>query len=193
MYALSYGIFVLSVKGKTHTGCITNTFMQVTSNPYTAVLAVNKSNYTHDILIDTKKCNISVLTTDVPFSVIEQFGFKSGRDCDKFTEIDYAKEAENGLKYIDRYANAIICCEVMDTADFGTHTLFTVKITDAQKLSDKASLTYEHYQSSVKPKPAKKSKGWQCSVCGYIYEGEQLPEDFICPLCKHGAEDFVKL
>lgn len=193
LYNLSYGLFVLSVKGEKHTGCITNTFMQVTSDPFTAVLAVNKSNYTHDVLMNTKKCSISVLTTDVPFSLIEQFGFKSGRDCDKFEGTDCAEEAENGIKFINRYANAVIFCEVTGTADFGSHTLFTVKIADAEKLSEKPSCTYEYYQSNIKPKPAQKSKGWQCSVCGYIYEGEQLPKDFICPLCKHPASDFVKL
>ena len=197
LYNIGYGLYVLTAKdGEKDNGCITNTLMQVSSNPLKAVIAVNKQNFTHDMIMKTKEFNISMLTEDAPFAVYRHFGFFSGRKTNKFGVIDYAKRAENGIKYIDeQYANAYLSCKVTDTADFGTHTLFTAEIVDGKVLSDKPSATYSYYQKNVKPKktaPAK-AKGWQCKICGYIYEGEELPKDFVCPICKHGASDFEKL
>ncbi|MGN0641745.1 MAG: rubrerythrin [Huintestinicola sp.] len=196
LYKIGYGLYVLTARdGEKDNGCITNTLMQITSNPLTAVIAVNKQNFTHDLIMKTREFNVSVLTTGTPFEVFKQFGFQSGRDTDKFEGVSYAKRAENGIMYISDYSNAYFLFKVTQTADFGTHTLFTAEITDAKVLSDKESVTYSYYQAHIKPKksaPAK-VKGWQCTICGYIYEGEELPPDFVCPLCKHGAADFVRL
>lgn len=194
LYKIGYGLYLLTAKdGEKDNGCITNTLMQVSSKPLTAVIAVNKQNYTHYMIMKTGQFNVSTLTQNTPFEVIKQFGFQSGRDVDKFNRIPYARRSPSGIIYIEEYANAYMTFKVRETLDFVTHTLFTADITDAVKLSDDESLTYSYYQSNIKPRPAKKAKGWQCKICGYIYEDDELPEDFICPLCKHPASDFVKL
>lgn len=195
LYKIGYGLYVLTARedGKDN-GCIINTCMQVTSSPALCVIGVNKQNYTHDMIMRTGQFNISMLTTDSSFSVFERFGFKSGKDTDKFKDLIGVKRADNGIAYLSEMTNAYITFKVIETSDYGTHTLFKAEITDAVVLSDRESVTYSYYQSHIKPKPQKTSKkGWRCKICGYIYEGEELPPDFICPVCKHPASDFERI
>ncbi len=192
---IGYGLYVLSSKdGGKDNGCIINTFMQVTSDPVKVVMGVNKQNFTHDMIMRSGEFNVSVLSEGAPFEVFKRFGFASGRDSDKLDGADYIKYAANGIFYVDGYSNAYMSCKVISTEDAGTHTLFISEVTDAKILSEAPSITYSYYHKYTKPKPeAPKKKGWICTICGYIYEGEELPADFVCPLCKHGAADFVKI
>lgn len=195
MFKLSYGLFVLTAReGEKDNGCIINTAMQVTTVPNQIVIAVNKNNYTHDMILRTGVFNVSVLSEETPFAVFQNFGFQSGRNADKFADFKEAERTENGLYYLTSFANAVISAEVTDTADCGTHTLFTARVTDAEVLSSVRSATYQYYFDHIKPKPQQeKKKGFVCKICGYVYEGDVLPEDFICPICKHGAADFEPL
>lgn len=192
IFKLSYGLFVLSAKdGEKDNGCIVNTVQQVTTTPNRITVAVNKGNFTCEMISRTGAFNVSVLSTDVPFDIFKRFGFQSGRDVDKLEGFDDCARGENGIIYLSRYANAVISGKVVDTYDLGTHILFIADVTDAKILSDKDSVTYDFYHKNIKPAPQKtEKKGWRCKICGYIYEGEELPEDFICPICKHGAADF---
>ena len=192
IFKLSYGLFVLSAKdGEKDNGCIVNTVQQVTTTPNRITVAVNKGNFTCEMISKTGAFNVSVLSTDVPFDIFKRFGFQSGRDVDKLEGFDDYAGGENGIIYLSRYANAVISGKVVDTYDLGTHILFIADVTDAKILSDKDSVTYDFYHKNIKPAPQKtEKKGWRCKICGYIYEGEELPEDFICPICKHGAADF---
>ena len=200
MYKLSYGLFVLSAKtGEKENGCITNTAIQVASDPNQISFAVNKANYTHDMVMDTKKCNLSVISEEADFELFKHFGFQSGRDVDKFagyTKLDYAA---NGIPYITAGTNAYFSIDVRQAVDLGSHTLFIGEPSAMEVLSEAPSATYGYYQSSIKPKPEKpaRSEGgktvWRCKICGYEYVGETLPEDFICPICKHPASDFEKV
>lgn len=192
IFKLSYGLFVLSAKdGEKDNGCIVNTVQQVTTTPNRITVAVNKGNFTCEMISKTGAFNVSVLSTDVPFDIFKRFGFQSGRDVDKLEGFDDYARGENGIIYLSRYANAVISGKVVDTYDLGTHILFIADVTDAKILSDKDSVTYDFYHKNIKPAPQKtEKKGWRCKICGYIYEGEELPEDFICPICKHGAADF---
>ncbi len=196
-FKLSYGLFVLSTNdGKKDNGCIINTVTQLTDTPKRITIAVNKQNYSHDTLMKTGEFNVSVLSEDAPFKVFQQFGFCSGRDKDKFAGIEYAERCENGLMRLNRYADAFFSCKVIASHDYGTHTLFVADVTEARVLSNTPSITYAYYFANTKPKPQPadpEKKGWVCKICGYVYEGETLPADFICPLCKHGAEDFEPL
>lgn len=194
MYQLTYGLFVLAAKdGEKDNGCIINTAGQVTTSPNRITITVNKGNYTHDIIVQTGEFNVCILDETAPFSVFENFGFQSGRDADKWQNVSYAR-SENGIAYLTEYSNAYISGKVVQQIDLGTHTMFVADVTDAGVLSDVPSVTYAYYQSNIKPKPQEtKTKGWRCKICGYIYEGEELPEDFVCPICKHGAADFEKL
>lgn len=194
MFKLSYGLFVLSANenGKDN-GCIINTVTQVTDNPKRVSIAVNKANLTCEMIDRTGKFTVSVLSTDAPFSLFEHFGFVSGRDKDKFADYENKARTENGTLYITDHANAYISCTVRETVDCGTHLLFIADVTDAEVLSEAPSVTYAYYFANIKPKPVntgEKKKGFVCKICGYVYEGEELPPDFVCPLCKHGAEDF---
>ncbi len=194
MYKLSYGLFVLTARedGRDN-GCIVNTVTQVTSEPNRITVAVNKNNLTHDMALRTGKFNVSVLTQKAPFATYQHWGFQSGRDVDKMEEITVSRSG-NGLVYLPENANAYLSAEVIESKDLGTHTLFLADVTDGAVLSEDESVTYSHYQANVKPAPApKKKKGFVCTVCGYIYEGDVLPEDFICPWCKHPASDFVPI
>ncbi|MDD6174531.1 MAG: flavin reductase [Firmicutes bacterium] len=197
MFKLSYGLFVLSAQGKGgDNACIINTAMQVTDSPKRITIAVNKANLTHDLIAEDGKFTLSVLSQDAPFAVFERFGFQSGRTADKFAGFDPVARAENGLLYLTEFANAFISARVVSSEDCGTHTVFTAEVTEAKVLSAVPSVTYEYYFSSIKPKPQPpegSKKGFVCRICGYVYEGETLPSDFICPLCKHGAEDFEPL
>ncbi|MEG2440435.1 MAG: flavin reductase [Acetivibrio sp.] len=195
MYQLTYGLFVLTAKdGDKDNGCIINTATQVTTEPNQILIAVNKQNFTHDMIVKTGKFNVSVLTKDSVFEQYKHWGFQSGKDTDKTEAITFER-AENGIIYLTDHVNAYMSAEVVSTMDLGTHTLFLAKVTEAELLSEAESITYQDYQKNVKPAPKnpEKKKGYICTICGYIYEGEVLPADFICPICKHPASDFVKL
>lgn len=197
LFKLSYGLFVLTAKdGGKDNGCIINTVTQLTDTPKRITIAVNKANYTHDMIQKTGMFNVSVLSEDVPFKIFQQFGFQSGREADKFAGMATQTRSANGLRYLSEYTNAFISAKVISAEDYGTHTLFVADITEAKVLSAEPSVTYAYYFEHIKPKPqptAETKKGWVCKICGYVYEGEDLPADFICPLCKHGAEDFEPL
>ncbi len=195
LFKIGYGLYVLTSCENGHdNGCIINTLMQVTSSPEQVVIGVNKGNLTHDMIAHTGVFNVSVLTTDVPFSVFERFGFVSGRESDKFNGFTAAR-SENGVFYIPQYTNAYLCGRVVSSQDMGTHTLFTAVLTDAQTLSERPSVTYSYYHASIKPKPVavETEQGWRCTICGYVHSGETLEPDFICPICKHGADVFEKI
>ena len=203
MYKLSYGLFVCTaVRGDKKNGCIINTAIQVASEPNTISFAMNKGNFTHDMIVETKKCNISVISQDAGFDLFRHFGFQSGRDVDKFDSnypaSDY-KTAENGIPYIVKGTNAYFSLNVKDTCDLGSHTLFICEPAAMEVLADTSSCTYEYYQNNIKPKPEKVGttpKGetvWRCRICGYEWVGEELPDDFICPICKHPKADFEKI
>lgn len=197
MYQLTYGLFVLtaSENGK-DSGCIINTAGQVTSTPNRISIAVNKANYTHDMIHRTRKFTVSVLSERAPFALFQRFGFQSGRDVDKFEGFTNWKRGYNDVPYITEGTNAFISAWVEQEIDLGTHTLFIAQVTDMEVLDSTPSCTYGYYQSNIKPKPQPKPEStkttWVCTVCGYVYEGETLPEDFVCPICKHPASDFVK-
>jgi len=199
MFTLSYGLFVLSAKdGKKDNGCIINTVTQITDTPVKRIsVAVNKANLTNEMIKKTGAFNISVLTTDAPFELFKLFGFQSGRDVDKFDGVDYTEKSENGILYLTKYTNAFISARVIAEHDYGTHTVFIAEVTETKKLNNDVSITYAYYFANTKPKPKpkteEKKKGFICTICGYIYEGDVLPPDFICPICKHGAEVFVPL
>ena len=195
MFKLSYGLFVLTAKGTHDNGCIINTVTQITDTPKRISIAVNKANHTHDLIMNNGVFNVSVLTTDATFALFQRFGFQSGREVDKFDGFTDVARSENGLYYVTQASNAFISGKVIQTLDYGTHTVFIADVTEAKVLSNAPSLTYAYYFEHVKPKPAALSeqKGWVCKICGYVYEGDELPADFICPLCKHGAEDFERL
>lgn len=194
MFKISYGLFVVSARtGGKDNGCIINTVQQITQEPLKLSVAVNKDNFTHDMIKESGVFNISVLTESVPFEVFERFGFKSGRDTDKFDGVDYAERSENGILYLTKYTNGLISGKVIEAVDCGTHTLFVADVTEAKILSDEKSVTYQYYFDNIKPKPEAKKKGYVCKICGYVYEGEELPGDFICPWCKHGAVDFEEI
>ena len=203
MYKLSYGLFVCTaVKGEKKNGCIINTAIQVASDPNRISIAVNKANYTHDMIKETGRCNISVLSTEAKFDTFKHFGFQSGREVDKFAA-DYPESAyaiaDNGIPFIKEGTNAYFSLKVEKEVDLGSHTLFICEPEFMTVLSTASSCTYEFYQNNIKPKPeavGTTPKGetiWRCRICGYEYVGEDLPDDFICPICKHGKEDFEKI
>lgn len=196
MYRFSYGLFVLTARdGDKDNGCIINTAAQATVTPNRILITVSKENYTHDMIVNTRYFNLSILTEGAPFSVYQNWGYQSGKDTDKLKGITFQR-SENGLVYLTEDVNAYVSARVVSSMDLGTHTLFLADVEEAQLLSEEESVTYSYYQKNVKPAPNKTDKkktGYICTVCGYIYEGDPLPEDFICPLCKHGAADFVKL
>ena len=195
MFKLSYGLFVLTAKGTRDNGCIINTVTQITDTPKRISIAVNKANHTHDLIMNNGVFNVSVLTTDATFALFQRFGFQSGREVDKFDGFADVARSENGLYYVTQASNAFISGKVIQTLDYGTHTVFIADVTEAKVLSNAPSLTYAYYFEHVKPKPAALSeqKGWVCKICGYVYEGDELPADFVCPICKHGAADFERL
>jgi flavin reductase (DIM6/NTAB) family NADH-FMN oxidoreductase RutF/rubredoxin len=199
-FKLSYGLFVLTAKdGDKDNGCIINTVTQITDVPKRISFAVNKNNFTHDMILKTRTFTVSILGVETPFSVFQNFGFQSGRNVDKFAGLPEKKRSANSIVYESRYANSFLSGAIISTSDYGTHTLFIAEVTEAAVLSAVPSLTYQYYFDNIKPKPAAppagaaKKKGYVCKICGYVYEGETLPPDFICPVCKHGASDFEKL
>ena len=193
LFRLGYGLYILSAReGQKDNGCIINTAVQLTNNPNRLGVSVNKQNHTHDMILRTGLFNLSVLTEDTPFAVFQKYGFASGRDTDKFAGVPEARTA-NGVRFVPETANAVISGKVISTVDLGTHTLFVADITQAAVLNEDPSVTYQYYFDHIKPKPAAsadKKTGWVCKICGYVYEGDKLPEDYVCPLCKHGAGDF---
>ncbi len=194
MYKLTYGLFILTAKEEEKdNGCIVNTVTQVTTEPNRITVAVNKKNYTHDMILRTGTFNVSVLTENSRFETYRHWGFQSGAETDKMEGITFQR-AENGIVYIEDQCNAYISAKVVSATDLGTHTLFLADVTDARALADEESVTYSYYQKNIKTAPKTEGKkGFVCTVCGYIYEGDTLPEDFVCPLCKHPASDFKKL
>lgn len=193
-FKLSYGLFVLTARdGEKDNGCIVNTVFQVTDNPFKISVTVNKNNYTHDMIKKTGVFNVSVLTESVPFSVFQHYGFKSGRDTEKINSSTMPR-SENGVVYLSAFTNAFMSAKVVEETDCGTHTMFIAEVTEAQTLSDERSVTYQYYFDNIKPKPQpQKKKGFVCQICGYVYEGDELPEDFVCPICKHSADVFKPL
>lgn len=195
----SYGLFVLTARsGDKDNGCIINTAAQLTSSPNRINIAVNKANFTHDMILNTGVFNISVLAEDTSFDTFKRFGFASGKDTDKFEGfLENTARSANGLLYVTAGTNAFMSAKVIETHDYGSHTLFVAELTEAEVLRDEPSVTYAYYFEHIKPKPQPKIEeekhGYVCKICGYVYEGETLPPDFICPLCKHGAEDFEKI
>ena len=198
MYALSYGLFVLTARrGEQDNGCIINTGIQVTSQPNRVLIAVNKSNFTHDMILETGAFNLSVLTEKADFSLFQRFGFQSGRDVDKFQGFAHTLRTDNGLLAVTEGTSAWLSCKVASTVDLGTHTLFVADVTDGDTLSRESSATYAYYQGHIKPGDFTHATGdkkrWVCRICGYVYEGDELPADYICPWCKHPASDFEQV
>lgn len=191
LFNISYGLYVVtSNDGKKHNGLIVNTVMQVTDTPNRVAVCINKVNYSHDVIKKTGIMNVNCLTESTPFEVFKQFGFQSGKDIDKFAG-EQVKTSENGLALLKENINAFISLKVTDYIDLDTHGLFVCEVTESEIVSDEKAVTYTYYQQNIKPKPqTQKKKGFVCKICGYVYEGEVLPEDYICPLCKHPASDF---
>ncbi len=191
LFKIGYGLYVItSNDGKKDNGLIVNTVTQVTDTPNRIAVTINKANYSHHIIKQTGKMNINCLTVDAPFAVFEAFGFKSGRNTDKFAECQPLR-SDNGLVFLPRYINSFMSLKVEQYVDLDTHGMFICSVTEARVISDRETMTYSYYHENVKPKPdTDGKKGFVCKICGYVYEGETLPEDFICPLCKHGAADF---
>ena len=193
-FKLSYGLFVVTAhEGDKDNGCITNTVVQQTITPNRISVTINKNNYTHDMIKRTGVFNVSVLSEKAKFETFKHWGFQSGKDVDKTVGITYFR-LENGVIYIVDGVNAVMCAKVEQEVDLGTHTMFIAEVTDAFSTEKDSSATYAFYHKNIKPAPQQaKKKGWICTVCGYIYEGEVLPEDFICPTCKHPASDFKRI
>ena len=191
LFNIGYGLYVVtSNDGKKDNGLIVNTVSQVTNSPNRIAVTINKDNYSHHVIKQTGKMNINCLSVDAPFSVFENFGFRSGRNVDKF-EGSEPLRSDNGLAFLPRYINSFMSLKVEQYVDLDTHGMFICSVTEARVISDVETMTYTYYQKNVKPRPQTEGKkGFVCKVCGYIYEGDELPEDFICPLCKHGAADF---
>ena len=196
MFSLSYGLFVLTARdGAKDNGCIINTVTQLTDSPKRISIAVNKANLTHDMIVKTGEFNVSVLSNDAPFALFQHYGFQSGRNTDKFAGVQGMARSTNGIYYIPYCTSAFLSAKVTQAVEFETHTLFIADVTEAKLLSNVPSMTYAYYFANVKPKPAvlQKQTGWVCKICGWVYEGEELPPDIVCPLCKHGAADFERL
>ena len=194
LFNIGYGLYVItSNDGKKDNGLIVNTVTQVTNTPNRIAVTINKQNYSHHVIKQTGKMNINCLTEDAPFKVFEAFGFRSGRNVDKFADCEPLR-ADNGLVFLPRYINSFMSLKVEQYVDLDTHGMFICSVTEARVLSDRPTMTYTYYQENVKPKPETEGKkGFVCKICGYVYEGDTLPEDYICPLCKHPASDFEEI
>lgn len=191
LFNIGYGLYVVtSNDGTKDNGCIVNTVVQVTSKPARVAVTVNKQNYSYEIIRQTGIMNVNCLDTSAPFSVFETFGFQSGRTADKFAGMEELR-SDNGLRILPRYSNSYMSLKVESVVDLDTHGMFICTVTEAAVVGEEQTMTYSYYHKNVKPKPqAQKTKGYVCKICGYTYEGETLPEDFVCPWCKHGAADF---
>ena len=194
MRRITCGVYMLSaqVDGRDN-GCIVNTVLQATSTPKGLIVISNKSSLTHDMVKESGRFCVSMLDTTAPLEVFERFGMQSGRDVDKFKDYEIAERSESGLLYLAKHANAMAVVQVEQTLDLGTHTLFAGQVIEAKPLSDEPAMSYSYYHENVRGQQKKpEKKGWVCTVCGYVYEGEELPEDFVCPWCGHGASDFER-
>lgn len=191
LFKIGYGLYVVTCNdGKKDNGLIVNTVAQVSDSPKRISVTINKANYSHHVIKQSSKLNVNCLTTSAPFSVFEKFGFASGRSVDKF-EGDTVFRSENGLVYLDEYVNSYMSLTVEQYVDLGSHGMFICTIDEAKVLNNDDTMTYSYYHANVKPKPKTEGKkGYVCKICGYVYEGDTLPEDFVCPLCKHPASDF---
>lgn len=191
LFRIGYGLYVVtSNDDKKDNGLIVNTVIQLTDTPNRVAVNINKANYSHHVIKQTGMLNVNCLSTEAPFSVFQQFGFQTGRSVDKFAG-QTVHRSDNGLVFLDKYINAFMSLKVEDYVDLGTHGMFICSVTEARVMSNQETMTYTYYQNNVKPKPETEGKkGFVCKVCGYIYEGDELPADYICPLCKHGAADF---
>ena len=194
MFNISYGLYILTAKTEKLNGCVINALSQVTSIPNRIIIAINKNNFTTEQILKTKKFNVSILNEEANFDLIKRFGFASGKNVNKFEDFSSFKLAENGIPYISQGTNSYISAEVLEVRDLGSHYEFLAEVTKEVSLNDIPSITYSYYQSNIKPKQANSNKKvvYVCSVCGYVYEGDPLPEDFICPICKHDAKYFIK-
>ncbi len=194
LFKIGYGLYVVTAAdGGKQNGQIVNTVSQVASNPERIAVSLNKANYTAEMVLKTGIMNVCTLNEECPFQEFKHFGFQSGRNVDKFDGYKHYALASNGVAYLTKYANAFLSLKVFDTVDMGSHWMFICDITESAVLNNVETMTYSFYQRNVKPKPETEKKGWVCDICGYVYEGDELPEDFICPLCKHPASDFSKL
>lgn len=199
LFSIGYGLYVLVARqGDKDNACIINVAQQVTSDPLQLMICVNKANLTHDMVLRTLKFNLCPLSEDATMKPFQHFGFQSGRSVDKFAGCEQELRTANGLLYLPRFINAVISCVVTKSIDLGTHTMFIAMPLEARVLSDSPSITYDYYQKHIKPKPTTNpaqggKKKWVCEVCGYVYEGDELPDDFVCPWCKHGKNDFKLL
>ena len=194
LFKIGYGLYVITSKdGDKDTGCIANSVTQLTNFPNRIAVTLNKANYTHDVIMTSKKLNVNCLSVEAPFKVFQNFGFQSGRDVNKFENWPLLR-ADNGIAYLPKFINAFMSLDVVAMDDLGTHTMFICSVSEARVISAKETMTYNYYQENVKPKPQPaKKKGFVCQICGYIYEGDELPADFTCPICKHPASDFKPL
>lgn len=191
IFNITYGVYVLTAKDEKQNGCIINTLQQVTSTPNRISITINKDNYTTKMIEKTGEFNVSILDETLKFDLIERFGFKSGKDTDKFENFEDCKLASNGIAYITKYTNSYITAKVVSKYDVGTHITFVADVLEDVVLTDTKPISYADYLNKVKPKPqAQAEKSYVCRICGYTYKGDKVPEDYLCPLCKHGAEYF---
>ena len=195
LYNITCGLYMLSSRSGDKTGgCIINTLMQVTSNPLRVTVTVNKANNTHDLIAESGVFAVSLLDQTAPFGLFQHFGFQSSRDVDKFDRLKTETDL-HGVPHLTWASCGYLSCKVVSSMDLGTHTQFLADVVDCDVLPGAEPVSYSYYQANIKPKPEKKEekKGWRCTICGYVYEGEELPEDYVCPLCKHGPEVFEKI
>jgi flavin reductase (DIM6/NTAB) family NADH-FMN oxidoreductase RutF len=195
IFHITYGLYLLTAReDNKDNGCIINTVNQIANNPARISVSVNKLNLTHDMIKSTGEFNVSILTDNTPFEIFDRFGYNSGKDKDKFAEFTDRDVSANAVIFLTKYSNSFISGKVIESFDYGTHTLFIAEITEAEELSNEPSMTYQHYIDNVKPKPQSlpdDKNGFICKICGYFYEGDVLPDDIVCPLCKHGKDDFL--
>lgn len=193
LFNIGYGLYIVTAKdGNKDNGCIVNAVTQLTDKKLRVAVTINKQNLTHDMVKNTGLLNVNCLTEETPFEIFEYFGFQSGKNVEKFVSPNLDR-SENGLVTLP-YTNSFFSLKVEQEVDLDSHTLFICEVTEAKVLSDKPTMTYTYYHKNVKPQPKKtKSNGWVCTICGYVYEGDELPPDFICPLCKHGADAFERI
>lgn len=196
LYKIGYGLYVVTTNdGIRDNGCIVNAVLQAADKPLRVVVSINKANYTYEVVRKTGKLNVNALSIGTPFEVFRHFGFQSGRNTDKFADCAAAApRSDNGLIYLPQDANGYLSLKVEKEIDLSSHGMFICEVVESRSLSDAETMTYSYYQSNVKPKPQpQEKKGWVCKVCGYVYDGDELPEDFACPVCKHLADDFERL
>lgn len=194
LFNIPYGLYVLTAKDNKDNGCIINTLQQVTSSPTQISITISKDNYTTKMIQKTLVFNVSILDKTVSFDLIKNFGFSSGKDTNKFENFKNCKSAKNGVLYITQSTNSYLSAKVVSQIDVGTHITFVAEVTEDVVLQETESVTYDYYLKNIKPKPEEKAtNSYVCSICGFVYEGEELPANYICPICKHGSEFFKKI